>query len=420
MTAQLHANTPLSVTVADGVVHIADLVETDPSVVETLEGTDDPEAGVHTLLRIGAQSVRLASVDLDTQMVERRFEALAGGFEGTVTKAVSSIAEVTEELLDEERGSLPTAICSLKEDLARLLGETFDPDSRNSVISKIEAVLAGTTEQVARSIRGTFSLDQPDSPLARTKRDMVETVKDEVRSVLTEVHNLHETVTAATAVAEVSDKLTSKGETFEELIAAGLGPCATVHSDIVEAVGRAGGSAGTRKGDLVVTVCPDDTAGQATRFVLEAKDQKLSMTKTLAELDAALANHDASAAIAVFAGERLAPMGVTFWYSGNRAVLVYAKADPDQRALRLAYEWARWVCRRSKARDGGNGLEVEAVHAAIDRARQALKRHQTIKACHSAIKNKADEARGHVADLVAGVDQAIAELLDAVQGDEGA
>lgn len=322
--------------------------------------------------------------------------------------------------ISDEHGSLPAALGGLKQELTQLFGDTFDPDSRSSVIAKIEAVLAGTTEQVGRSIRSTFSLDQPDSPLARTKREMVETVKDEVRSVFTEVHNLHETVTAAAAVAEVADKLTSKGETFEELIAAGLGPCATMHSDIVEAVGRAGGSAGTRKGDLVVTVCPDDTAGLPVRFVLEAKDQKLSMTKTLAELDAALANHDALAAIAVFAGERLAPMGVSFWYSGNRAILVYSKADPDQRALRLAYEWARWVCRRSMAREGDSGLEVEAVHAAIDRARQALKRHQTIKACHSAIKNKADEARGHVADLVAGVDQAIAELLDAIHGDEAA
>ena len=136
------------------------------------------------------------------------------------------------------------------------------------------------------------------------------------------------------------------------------------------------------------------------------------------QLPAVPANHDATAAIAVFAGEHLAPVGVTFWYSGNRAILVYAKTDPDRQALRLAYEWARWVCRRTMARDDGPALEVEAVHAAIDRARQGLKRHQSIKACHSAIKNKADEARTHVADLVAGVDQAIAELLDAIQDDE--
>jgi hypothetical protein len=408
------------VTVADGVVHIIDLVETDPAVVEALEGAEDAESGVRTLLRIGAQSVRLASVDLDTQAVERRFDTLAGTFDSTVTKAVSSIADVTGALLDEEHGSIPTVLGQLRQDLSKLLGDTFDPDSKSSVIATVETVLTRASEQMAGNIRATFSLDLPDSPLARTKKEMVDTVKEEVRTVLAQVHNLHETFTAAAAVAEVSDKLTSKGISFEDLIGAGLGPCATVHSDIVEAVGRSSGSAGTLKGDLLVTVCPDDTAGRPARFVFEAKDQKLSMTKTLAELDAALANHDASAAIAVFAGEHLAPMGVTFWYSGNRAILVYAKADPDRQALRLAYEWARWVCRRTLAREVGPALEVEAVHAAIDRARQALKRHQTIKACHSVIKNKADEAKAHVADLVAGVDQAIAELLDSIQGSEEA
>lgn len=104
-------------------------------------------------------------------------------------------------------------------------------------------------------------------------------------------------------------------------------------------------------------------------------------------------------------------MGTTFWYSGNRAVLVYSKVDPDGQALRLAYESARWLCRHTMARDDGPALEVEAVHAAIDRARQALKRHPNIKALHAAIKNKTNEARIHVAGVVAGVDQAIAELF---------
>lgn len=419
MTTPIH-NLPTPVTVIDGVLHIVDLVETDPAVVETLDDTDDPESGVHTLLRIGAQSVRLASAELDTQLVERRFDALAGTFDSTITKAVSSIAAATGELLDEEHGSLPATIGQLRDELTRLLGDTFDSDSKSSAIAKIETVLAATTEQMSRNVRATFSLDQPDSPLARTKKEMVDTVKEEVRAVLAQVHTLHETVNATSAVAQVAEKLTSKGVTFEELVEVGLEPCATVHGDIIEAVGRASGAAGTRKGDLLVTLCADDTAGIPVRFVLEAKDQKLSMTKTLSELDAALANHDAAAAIAVFAGEHLAPMGATFWYSGNRAILTYAKSDPDRQALRLAYEWARWVCRRTAARDDGPFLEVEAVHAAIDRARQALRRHQTIKACHSAIKNKADEARTHVAELVAGVDQAIVELLDAIQGDDEA
>ena len=134
------------------------------------------------------------------------------------------------------------------------------------------------------------------------------------------------------------------------------------------------------------------------------------MTKTLAELDAALTNHDASAAIAIFASEHLAPITIPFWYSGNRAVLIYDKTEPDPRALQLAYEWARWLCRRTNHTKEPT-LDIEAVTAALERAQQALKRHQSIKACRSTIKNKADEAHRHVADLVTDVNQAISELL---------
>lgn len=305
---------------------------------------------------------------------------------------------------------MPSVIGGLKGELTKLLGDTFDPDSKTSALAKIEAVLDGSSDQLARSIRATFSLDQPDSPLTRTKREMTEVIQREVGTVLNEVRTLQQSMVANAAVAEVSEKLTAKGVGFEALIAIGLAPFAGVHGDVIEATGRNVGSAGTLKGDLLITLCDDDTGGQSARFVIEAKDQRLSMTKTLAELDAALANHDAGAAIAVFASENQAPIALPFWYSGNRAILIYDKHDPEPRGLQLAYEWARWVCRRARTNVEPQ-LDLDAVMAAVERARQALRRHQTVKACHSAIKKKADEAGGHVADLVGDINQAVEELL---------
>jgi len=90
---------------------------------------------------------------------------------------------------------------------------------------------------------------------------------------------------------------------------------------------------------------------------------------------------------------------------------VFDKTDPDPKALQLAYEWARWVSRRS-LNDPGDALNIAGIHAGIDRVRHALKRHQAIKACHSTIRNKAEEARGHVADLVGDVEVAMTELFD--------
>jgi hypothetical protein len=408
MITQLTPPNPPAVTVADGMVHITELVETDPLVVDALANADDPEAATHALLRIGGQAVRIAAADLDTEFIERRIETMTGAFDTTVTKAVTLVADTAEHLLDADNGALPAAIGEFRTNLAQLLGDTFDPDSKTSAIAKIEGVVDTATEQLLRAVKGTFSLDEPDSPLARAKRETVDVIKDEVAAVLTELRDLGKTLAANVAVAAVADKLTAKGVGFEELIIAHL-TFSSVHGDIVEAVGRTAGAGGTRKGDVCVTVCADDTAGRGGRFVLEAKDQKLSMTKTLAELDAAIANHDAAAAVAVFAGPHLAPIATPFWYSGNRAVVVFDKTDPDPNVLQLAYEWARWVARRSVA-DPGAALDLPRVQAGIDRVRLALTRHQAIKACHSAIKNKADEARGHVADLVGEVDQAMDDL----------
>jgi hypothetical protein len=403
-----------SVVLSGGIVQFNDFVESDPDVVRVIESADEPEAAAHALLRIGAQAVRIASTDLDTELVERRFGGMAQVFDTTVSRAVSGIAEATGQLLDEETGTLPKVIEGIKVDLEALLGDTFDADSKTSVIAKIERVLTEGAEQLAVKVRATFNLDQPDSPLARTKRELVEVVKDEIGVVVKEVRDIAVAVAGKAAAAEMVDKLTAKGGTFEELIAGGIDQIASIHGDVSERVGTTAGARGTKKGDHRITICQDDTCGLEARFVLEAKDRGLSMSKTMAELDAAMHNHDAVAAIAVFARADLAPVSLPFWYSGNRAILIFDKDRPDQRALHLAYEWARWIARRSVVPDGETAIDVAEVEAAITRVRQALAKHQAIKSCHSVIRKKADEAGLHVAGLVDEVDQAMRDLIEAM------
>jgi hypothetical protein len=368
---------------------------------------------VHALLRIGAQAARIASTDLDTELVERRFASMVNGFDVTVSKAVAGITGATEQLLDEDSGSLPKVIAGMRQELEVLLGETFNADSKTSVIAKVELAVTDVVQQIVAQVRSTLSLDQPDSPLARTKRELTDVVRHEVGAVAKEMRDVSLTLATKAAAAVVADKLTAKGVTFEDLIAAGIDQVAVIHGDLTERVGTTAGVGGTRRGDHLVTICQEDTCGLPARFVLEAKDRSLSMAKTLGELDAAMANHQAAAAIAVFARAELAPVTLTFWHSGNRAILVYDKECPDPRALQLAYEWARWVVRRSLALDVEASIDVADVEAAITRVRHALDKHQTIKACHSAIRKKAEEAGSHVASLVDEVDRALRDLMDA-------
>ena len=200
------------------------------------------------------------------------------------------------------------------------------------------------------------------------------------------------------------------------MIDAGLASIGSVHGDVTERVSTTTGTNGTKRGDYLVTVNPEDTCGEEARFVLECKDRQLSMTKTMDELGKSMDNHAARAAIAVFSRQELAPTPLPFYWTGNRAVLVYDKDDPDDDALQLAYAWARWVCRRDLTADGAL-LDVGRIEGALKRVGQALQRHQAARSCFSAAKKKVDEGAGHVSELVEDIRNALIELRSALNGD---
>jgi hypothetical protein len=137
------------------------------------------------------------------------------------------------------------------------------------------------------------------------------------------------------------------------------------------------------------------------------------MTKTREELGKAIDNHAARAAIGVFSRAEFAPNQLPFSWSGNQAVLVYDKDEPDQNALRLAYTWARWICRRDLTADG-TAIDVGRVEAALTRARQALAREQSARRCFSAATKKINEGTDHLTGLIDEVYAALEELSEAL------
>lgn len=406
------ANITPRVVVTSDFVEISGFKERDPDVVRVVLESGRPELAVHNLLVIGAHATMGASMQLDAHIVEERFEQMTGDFDTRMQAAATTIRDATEQFLDADEGALPQVLSELKNDIAVILGNTFDEDSKSSVIAKIEGVLLATTEQLDRKVREALDPDSPDSPLARTKNDVLCAVKEQAATVLREVRDVALMVAGNTAKADLFEKTAGKGLAFEAMIEVAIAPVAAIHCDAIERVGTQTGASGTKKGDLLVSLSTDDTSGEEVKFVLETKDRSLSMTKTLAELDKALANHGASAAVAVFSHQGLAPTSVPFWWSGNHAVLVYDKDDPDPRCLQLAYAWARWIARREMIISDEGELDVAGIEAALSRARQALARHQTIKACHSAAKKRIEEASLHVADVFSGIDDALREVWD--------
>ncbi len=143
------------VIVEDDVIRMVDFTERDPDTVAYIGNSDDPVEATHQCLRIGTQAVRAAHASLDADIVRERFDTMSDHFDNQVDTAVDQIVEATQSLLDEENGALPIVLGAHHQQLDDLLGATFDPESKKSVMAVFEQVMANAHEQ---QLRGTTKL----------------------------------------------------------------------------------------------------------------------------------------------------------------------------------------------------------------------------------------------------------------------
>lgn len=399
-----------AVIVTDEAVHVINLIETDVDTVALIAEADHPEEATHQCLRIGARAVRAANVSLDTNLVEKGFDAMSGRIDEQIDSAVAKIADAARTLLDEETGALPVTLATHRADLEQLLGDAFDPESKKSVMAAFERVMSDAHEQQVNSIKRLVSLDGEESPLLRVKREIVHDVAEHLAGVRTVLQDLSEKIAVNDAVAAVNDITTAKGFAYEDVVHAHVSHLAAVHGDLAEQVGELAGETATKKGDELITLNHEDTHGLDGRFVIEAKNRKLSMRATLDELDQSLQNRGALAAIATFTTQEQAPTAAPFHYSDTKAIVVFDQDGADDTALRLAYMWARWVVRRQLAGTSGADLELARISSLIEDARRALDRVTNIKRFHSQAKRSIELAADQVKGLANEVDQALEAL----------
>src|SRR5262245_51601527 len=126
---------PDAVSVVDGTLYISDLAETDADVVRFVCQSDDPEEGTRQCLRVGARALHAVQATVDSHIVEKRSDAMTTQFDELVDQAIAQIAHTTTELLDPEEGSLTATLSNHYGEIEDLLGTTFDPDSKQSVIA---------------------------------------------------------------------------------------------------------------------------------------------------------------------------------------------------------------------------------------------------------------------------------------------
>jgi hypothetical protein len=382
--------------------------ERDPQVLALTREADDIDAVVHDCLVVGARALTAAQATTDVAVVEKAFGEMTSTFTNGLESFTGELDAKTKELLDGEEGALPRSLEGFKSELEQLLEGTFDPDSKRSVLAKIDDVMRRVAAEQVKAVRGLIDPDSEESPLGRYRNEIVKSVRDETAKVHEAVHELKTQLAVDEAKADMFDLTTKKGFTFEdELEQTLIGICQPL-GDIAERVGGTPGARG-KKGDFTVALNPEDTSGQDICFTLEAKNQQLNLRDSLRELDKAITNRGAHAGIAVFAKEEQCPGDAPFQQYGNRALVVYDPTSGDDLALRLACCWARWVVRRQLAA-GGDTVDLDRVGSLIEDVRQALRTRSTIDRALTTSANKITEAKNHLGTLVAEVEAALASI----------
>jgi hypothetical protein len=385
-----------------------DFRERDPQVLALAKDAENLDALVHDCLAVGARAMTAAQATTDVAVVEKAFGEMTSTFTRGIDEFSDELETRTKELLDGEDGALPRSFEEFKGQLEELLGDTFDPDSKQSVIATFEQVMRKSTLDHLKAMRTLIDPDNEESPLGRYRSEIVKSVEKEAAKLQKAVEELKTQLAVDEAKAEMFELTTKKGFTFEDELEATLIEICEPHGDVAERVGGTPGARG-KKGDFKVSLNPEDVAGQDVCFTVEAKNQQLSLRDTLKELDRCIANRGALAGVAVFAKHAQCPGASPFQCYGNRAVVVYESQEESDLALRLALAWARWVVRRQLA-SNTESVDLDRIGSLIDSARQALRTQSTIDRALTTSANKIGEAKGHLVSLVAEVEAALANI----------
>ena len=401
------------VEIVDDDLFIHEFVENDQAVLQVARNASDIEVGVHLLLQAGARAVLSAGGRLDELTVARAFTQVADHLDSTLNHTVVQLSALTDGLIDEENGAVGRLLAETRDDLGRRLDALFDPASKESALSLFEEAFSVAATRQQQQLRSTLNPDDDDSPLGRWRTQMSREIRDSVAAITKQLTDMATTLAVRQAQAEERQRGTAKGVEYEVLVGDVLGDVACLHGDVVEAVGTTVGSEGSKTGDLVITINPEDTGGLAARVAVEVKNRQLPLRRTLEELDRAMANRDAGAGIVIFANASQAPVP-PFAVFDDRIIVVLDEEDPNVQALEVGLLASRWIARR-KLTVELETVDTETIEGLLADTKVALERSTSIRRCHTTARKQIDQARVELDALVSEVDDALQCLRRALR-----
>ncbi len=395
-------------------------------VRERAEVGEEPARTVRRSIEIGARVLDREDTAAEVDFVRREFERMAAEHREQMDSRNQETAERFEAEIrrafgaEDSGGLLATALESHSTGLSEQLAELFDDGRDSAVQTRIKAMLEArdqefmqrlSAEDEANPLRPLLSAVRNWAKERREDQDARDSkLEEKLDQLLQEAAELAGVQRGSEGVAEAEQAGTRKGRSFEERVNDAIERLADARGDAAFHVGDDPGKGGTKKGDTVVEL--EAAAGSALeRIVFESKDKRLSKKDAWDELNAAMAEREASFAVLVVAGEQRIPAGreQLHEYEGNKLIVAVDPDEPDELGLDLAYRYAR--CRAVLQREGELEMDAPAVRGAAEEALSALKQAQSIKLHLTKAENGISAARSGVEEMA----DAVRERLERIE-----
>jgi hypothetical protein len=417
----MEAATPLRqphVRILGDVVAIDGLVVDDECTVRVVrereQNGEDPGKTVRDAVEIGARVLDREQAGANAEFVKTEFEKAATELNTQFADRARQVAEYFNERVEEVFGPE-------NGHLHRELEKLFSDGSTVSVQNRVRELVHEAMVRSREDLMKQFSSADGSNPLADFKAGTIRVLKaaeerqhETQQQMLRQMSELEKQLQALRLEKEKLEEVeaerergSAKGRTFEEAVADAVDRIAVAQGDVAEAVGDLKEATG-KVGDVVVAL--DACNGPARgRIVFEAKDSRLSKPKALEELDRALAERSADAAILVVPSEDEVParMYELREYNGDKQVVAF---DPEAGALPLevAYRLAR--ARVLMKRADADGVDAGAVRDTAERALAALTEERRIKNQLTGAKTGIDKAYALVEEMAGRVRGLLQEI----------
>jgi hypothetical protein len=359
--------------------------------------TEERALLVERALRVGLTAIQSVGVTVNVDAVRAEFQGLLRQTEAANERAATALDMMLRQNFADGEGRLPRTLEKFLGDKGQLrsfVDELFDEAKRDSAIGRMKVLLGSYFDGDASRLAQLLDPTRLGSPLHQFRVEISEGFA-----------KLNERLAAleAAGAARASEraKSTAKGADFEDVVDAMLGDISRGSGDILERTGTETGSAiGSKKGDFVLTLNADATAGCELRVVVECKDRYVSGRAMRDELREAKSNRDAAVALVVFTPAH-APTGIApFDVRSGDVYCVVDPAAPDAATLEAAVRLARLLALQT-LRERDVEVDAAAIAVALNGVREQLETLRSLKLTLTSIGTSAKEVLARLTEAEA-------------------